>query len=160
MPVMEALDKLDTLILRRLQADGRASYENIAESVGLSPSAVLRRVRRLEDSKVIDRYVALVRPEAVGLGLTAYLNVRLEKHAEIQKRNPMDLFRASVQTWPEVVECAALTGEMDYLLRIVVADMAHYSRFIMDTLLRHPSVEDCKTSFVLDRVKATTAVPL
>ncbi|KQM68488.1 Lrp/AsnC family transcriptional regulator [Xylophilus sp. Leaf220] len=157
---MEALDKLDTLILRRLQADGRASYENIAESVGLSPSAVLRRVRRLEDSKVIDRYVALVRPEAVGLGLTAYLNVRLEKHAEIQKRNPMDLFRASVQTWPEVVECAALTGEMDYLLRIVVADMAHYSRFIMDTLLRHPSVEDCKTSFVLDRVKATTAVPL
>lgn len=160
MPGMEALDKLDTLILRRLQADGRASYENIAESVGLSPSAVLRRVRRLEDSKVIDRYVALVRPEAVGLGLTAYLNVRLEKHAEIQKRNPMDLFRASVQTWPEVVECAALTGEMDYLLRIVVADMAHYSRFIMDTLLRHPSVEDCKTSFVLDRVKATTAVPL
>ncbi|MCS4510907.1 Lrp/AsnC family transcriptional regulator [Xylophilus ampelinus] len=157
---MEALDKLDTLILRRLQADGRASYENIAESVGLSPSAVLRRVRRLEDSKVIDRYVALVRPEAVGLGLTAYLNVRLEKHAEIQKRNPMDLFRAGVQTWPEVVECAALTGEMDYLLRIVVADMAHYSRFIMDTLLRHPSVEDCKTSFVLDRVKATTAVPL
>ncbi|MFE8647154.1 Lrp/AsnC family transcriptional regulator [Sphingomonas sp. NCPPB 2930] len=157
---MEALDKLDTLILRRLQADGRASYENIAESVGLSPSAVLRRVRRLEDSKVIDRYVALVRPEAVGLGLTAYLNVRLEKHAEIQKRNPVDLFRASVQTWPEVVECAALTGETDYLLRIVVADMAHYSRFIMDTLLRHPSVEDCKTSFVLDRVKATTAVPL
>ena len=160
MPGMEALDKLDTLILRRLQADGRASDENIAESVGLSPSAVLRRVRRLEDSKVIDRYVALVRPEAVGLGLTAYLNVRLEKHAEIQKRNPMDLFRASVQTWPEVVECAALTGEMDYLLRIVVADMAHYSRFIMDTLLKHPSVQDCKTSFVLDRVKATTAVPL
>ena len=160
MPGMEALDKLDTLILRRLQADGRASYENIAESVGLSPSAVLRRVRRLDDSKVIDCYVAQVRPEAVGLGLTAYLNVRLEKHAEIQKRNPMDLFRASVQTWPEVVECAALTGEMDYLLRVVVADMAHYSRFIMDTLLKHPSVQDCKTSFVLDRVKATTAVPL
>ena len=72
----------------------------------------------------------------------------------------MDLFRASVQTWPEVVECAALTGDMDYLLRVVVADMAHYSRFIMDTLLKHPSVEDCKTSFVLDRVKATTAVPV
>jgi Lrp/AsnC family leucine-responsive transcriptional regulator len=72
----------------------------------------------------------------------------------------MDLFRASVQTWPEVVECAALTGEMDYLLRVVVADMAHYSRFIMDTLLKHPSVQDCKPSFVLDRVKATTAVPV
>jgi Lrp/AsnC family leucine-responsive transcriptional regulator len=83
--------------------------------------------------------------------------VRLEKHTESHKRNPMDVFRASVQTWPEVVECAALTGEMDYLLRVLVADMAHYSRFIMDTLLKHPSVQDCKTSFVLDRVKMTTA---
>jgi Lrp/AsnC family transcriptional regulator, leucine-responsive regulatory protein len=157
---MEALDKLDRGILRNLQADGRATYDQIAEAVGLSPSAVLRRVKRLEESRVIDRYVALVQPEAVGLGLTAYLNVRLEKHTESHKRNPMDLFRASVQTWPEVVECAALTGDMDYLLRVVVQDMAHYSRFIMDTLLKHPSVEDCKTSFVLDRVKATTAVPV
>jgi Lrp/AsnC family leucine-responsive transcriptional regulator len=159
-PAMEALDKLDRLILRSLQADGRATYEQIAEAVSLSPSAVLRRVKRLEESGVIDRYVALVRPEAVGLGLTAYINVRLEKHTESHKRNPMDVFRASVQTWPEVVECAALTGEMDYLLRVVVEDMAHYSRFIMDTLLKHPSVQDCKTSFVLDRVKATTAVPV
>jgi Lrp/AsnC family transcriptional regulator, leucine-responsive regulatory protein len=157
---MDALDKLDRLILRTLQSDGRATYDQLAEKVSLSPSAVLRRVRRLEESGVIDRYVALVKPEAVGLGLTAYLNVRLEKHTETHKRNPMDLFRASVQTWPEVVECAALTGDMDYLLRVVVADMAHYSRFIMDTLLKHPSVEDCKTSFVLDRVKATTAVPI
>ena len=88
------------------------------------------------------------------------VDVRLEKHAEVHKRTPMDLFRASVLTWPEVVECAALTGEMDFLLRVVVQDMAHYSRFIMDTLLKHPSVQDCKTSFVLDRVKNTTAVPV
>src|SRR5437867_7977905 len=158
--LMEAFDKIDRQILRSLQADGRATYDQLAEQVSLSPSAVLRRVKRLEEGGVIDRYVALVNPEAVGLGLTAYLNVRLEKHTESHKRNPMDLFRASVQTWPEVVECAALTGEMDYLLRVVVQDMAHYSRFIMDTLLKHPSVQDCKTSFVLDRVKATTAVPL
>ncbi|MEJ8823871.1 Lrp/AsnC family transcriptional regulator [Variovorax humicola] len=157
---MDALDKLDRLILRTLQADGRATYEQLAEQVGLSPSAVLRRVKRLEEGRVIDRYVALVKPESVGLGLTAYINVRLEKHTEIHKRNPMDVFRASVQTWPEVVECAALTGDMDYLMRVVVADMAHYSRFIMETLLKHPSVEDCKTSFVLDRVKTTTAVPV
>ena len=157
---MEALDKLDRQILRSLQADGRATYDQIAEAVGLSASAVLRRVRRLEDSGVIDRYVSLVQPEAVGLGLTAYLNVRLEKHTESHKRNPMDLFRASVQTWPEVVECAALTGEMDFLLRVVVADMAHYRRFVMESLLKHPSVQDCKTSFVLDRVKATTALPV
>ena len=157
---LQALDKLDKAILRCLQDNGRETYDVIGERVGLSSSAVLRRVKRLEDAGVIDRYVALVKPEAVGLGLTAYLNVRLEKHTESHKRNPMDLFRASVQTWPEVVECAAVTGEMDYLLRVVVRDMAHYSRFIMDTLLKHPSVEDCKTSFVLDQVKATTTMPV
>jgi Lrp/AsnC family transcriptional regulator, leucine-responsive regulatory protein len=155
-----ALDKLDKSILRALQQNGRETYDVIGEQVGLSPSAVLRRVKRLEDAGVIDRYVALVRPEAVGLGLTAYINVRLEKHTETHKRNPMDVFRASVQGWPEVVECAALTGDMDFLLRVVVQDMAHYSRFIMDTLLKHPSVQDCKTSFVLDSVKATTAMPV
>ena len=157
---METLDKLDKAILHNLQVDGRATFDQIAERVALSPSAVLRRVKRLESTGVIDRYVAIVKPEAVGLGLTAYINVRLEKHMESHKRNPMDVFRASVQTWPEVVECAALTGEMDYLLRLVVADMAAYSRFIMDTLLKHPSVQDCKTSFVLDRVKTTTVLPL
>ena len=154
------LDAIDRRILRALQADGRMTYDVLATHVSLSPSATLRRVKRLEEAGAISAYVALVPPERVGLGLTAYLNVRLEKHSEVHKRTPMDLFRASVQTWPEVVECAALTGEMDYLLRVVVQDMAHYSRFIMDTLLTHPSVQDCKTSFVLDRVKNTTAVPL
>ena len=157
---MEPLDKIDRQLLRTLQADGRVTYDQLAEQVSLSPSTVLRRVKRLEESGVIARYVALVKPETVGLGLTAYINVRLEKNTESHKRNPMDLFRASVQSWPEVVECAALTGEMDYLLRLLVRDMAHYSTFIMDTLLKHPSVQDCKTSFVLDRVKSTTAVPL
>ena len=153
-----ALDAIDRRILRVLQADGRMTYDVLAAQVSLSPSATLRRVKRLEEAKVIAGYVAVVPPERVGLGLTAYINVRLEKHSEVHKRNPMDLFRASVQAWPEVVECAALTGEMDYLLRVVVQDMAHYARFIMDTLLKHPSVQDCKTSFVLDRVKNTTAV--
>src|SRR5665647_881454 len=127
-----ALDRLDKLILGRLQLNGRETYDAIGAQVGLSPSAVLRRVKRLEEGGVIDRYVALVRPESVGLGLTAYVNVRLEKQLESHKRNPMDLFRASVQSWPEATECAALSGEMDYVLRV----------------------------FVLDRVKATTAVPL
>jgi Lrp/AsnC family transcriptional regulator, leucine-responsive regulatory protein len=154
------LDAIDRRILRALQADGRMTYDLLATSVGLSSSAVLRRVKRLEETKIIAGYVALVPAERVGLGLTAYLNVRLEKHAGVHKRSPMDLFRAAVQAWPEVVECAALTGEMDYLLRVVVQDMAHYSRFVTDTLLKHPSVQDCKTSFVLDRVKNTTAVPV
>ncbi len=155
-----ALDKLDRSILRSLQINGRETYDVIGEAIGLSPSAVLRRVKRLEVTGVIDRYVALIKPETVGLSLTAHLNVRLEKHSESHKRNPMDVFRASVQAWPEVVECVALTGDMDYFLRVVVEDMAHYSRFVMETLLKHPSVQDCKTSFVLDRVKTTTAVPV
>lgn len=157
---METLDKLDKHILNSLQANGRATYDQIAEAVSLSPSAVLRRVKRLEECGVIDRYVALVKPESVGLGLMAHINVRLEKNTENHQRNPRDLFRASVQTWPEVVECDALSGEMDYFLKVLVRDMSAYSRFVMDTLLNHPSVQDCKTSFVLDRVKATTAVPL
>jgi Lrp/AsnC family leucine-responsive transcriptional regulator len=154
------LDAIDRRILRALQQDGRVTYDALAAQVNLSASAVLRRVRRLEESGAIQAYVALLRPEKVGLSLTAYINVRLEKQTESHKRNPMDLFRAAVQTWPEVVECAALTGEMDYLLRVLVQDMAHYARFISETLLKHPSVQDCKTSFVLDRLKNTTAVPL
>jgi Lrp/AsnC family transcriptional regulator, leucine-responsive regulatory protein len=154
------LDPIDRRILQALQADGRLTFDELAGRVGLSPSAVLRRVRRLEEMEIISGYVALVKPEAVGLGLTAYLNVRLEKHSEAHKRNPMDLFKAAVQAWPEVVECASLTGEMDYLLRVVVTDMAHYARFISDTLLRHPSVQDCKSSFVLERIKGTTAMPV
>ncbi|NJS36170.1 MAG: Lrp/AsnC family transcriptional regulator [Brachymonas sp.] len=157
---MEALDKLDTAILRILQQDGRATYDLIAEQIGLSASAVLRRTKRMEELGIIDKYVALLKPSSIGLGLVAYMSVRLEKHTESHKRNPMDMFRAAVQTWPEVVECAALTGEMDYLLKVMVSDMQAYSRFVMDTLLKHPSVQDCKTSFQLDSVKSTTALPL
>ena len=154
------LDAIDLRVLRALQTNGRATYDELSAAVNLSPSATLRRVKRLEDGGVITGYVALVSAQHVGLTLTAYINVRLEKHADSHKRNPMDAFRASVTGWPEVVECSSLTGEMDYLLCVVVADMAHYSRFVMDTLLKHPSVQDCKTSFVLDRVKRTTALPI
>jgi Lrp/AsnC family leucine-responsive transcriptional regulator len=160
MSIPDDLDVVDRRILRQLQVSGRITFDELASQVGLSASTVLRRVKRLEDSGVIAGYAALVAPERVGLGLTAYINVRLEKHTEVHKRNPMDLFAASVQSWPEVAECSALTGEMDFLLRVVVRDMAHYSRFIMESLLKHPSVQDCKTSFVLQRVKGTTALPV
>lgn len=157
---METLDKLDKLILSSLQANGRATYDQLAQTVALSSSAVLRRVKRLEESGVIDRYVALLKPEAVGLGLMAHINVKLEKVTESHKLHPRDLFRASVQTWPQVLECDALSGEMDYFLRVLVRDMNAYSHFVMETLLKHPSVQDCRTSFVLERVKATTTLPL
>jgi len=160
MDIEISLDAIDRRILQVLQAQGRCTYDELAAQVSLSPSAALRRVKRLEECGVIAGYVALLSPEHVGLGLTAYINVRLEKHTASQKRSPMDLFAAAVQTWPEVVECAALTGEMDYLLRVLVRDMAHYARFITESLLKHPSVQDCKSSFVLQRLKGTTALPV
>ena len=150
------LDAIDRRILAALQQQGRATYDELASAVGLSASATLRRVKRLEEAGVISGYAALVEPERVGLALTAYINVRLAKGAG----NPTEAFAAAVQAWPEVVECVALSGEMDYLLRVLVRDMAHYSRFVMDTLLRHPAVQDCKTSFLMRRLKGTTAVPL
>lgn len=152
------LDAVDKRILQALQTQGRATYDELASSVGLSASATLRRVKRLEDSGVISGYVALLAPERVGLALTAYINVRLAKTSAT--RSPMEAFAAAVQAWPEVVECAALTGDMDYLLRVLVRDMDHYSRFVMDSLLKHPAVQDCKTSFMLRRLKGTTALPI
>ena len=152
------LDAIDRRILAALQTQGRITYDELAAGVGLSASATLRRVKRLEEAGVIAGYVALIAPELVGLGLAAYINVRLAKHGD--PGNPIDAFAAAVQAWPEVVECVALSGEMDYLLRVLVSDMAHYSRFVMDGLLKHPAVQDCKTSFMLRRLKGTTAVPL
>jgi Lrp/AsnC family transcriptional regulator, leucine-responsive regulatory protein len=147
------LDAIDTKLLLLLQQDGKATQEWLAQRVKLSASAVLRRVRRLEEAGVIKRYAAIVDAEAMGFMLTAYLSVRLEKHNQSRKATPLEEFKAAVQTWNEVTECAALTGEMDYLLRVQVRDMAHYSHFVLETLLRNPSVQDVKSSFVLAKIK-------
>jgi Lrp/AsnC family transcriptional regulator, leucine-responsive regulatory protein len=152
------LDSLDQRIIAVLQESGRVSYEDLGSKVGLSASATLRRVKRLEEAGVIAGYVALVRARLVGLNLAAYINVRMEKQSGREKRNPMDLFAAAVATWPEVVECVSLTGEMDYLLKVVVADMDHYTRFVMDTLLKHPSVQDCRSSFVMRPFKSNVSL--
>ena len=101
---------------------------------------------------------ALVSARRVGLSLTAYINVRLEKHSGRGKRTPMDDFAAELATWDEVVECVSLSGDMDFLLKVVVADMDHYTRFVMETLLKHPSVQDCKTSFVMRPLKSGVSV--
>jgi Lrp/AsnC family leucine-responsive transcriptional regulator len=154
------LDRIDRRILELLQADARLTNQDIAERVNLSPSPCLRRIKRLESEGVIQRYVALVDPASVGLGLLAYVNVRLDKHNARSGKTPLEVFRAAVQAWPEVVACYALTGEMDYLLRVQVEDLDHFSRFVMDTLLKHPSVLDVRSSFALDRIKETTALPL
>ena len=113
---------------------------------------------------MIRHYVALLDPAKIGLGLLAYVNVRLEKHSDMpckgSSRSPRSDFAASVAQWPEIVACYAMTGEMDYLLRVYVENMEHFSRFMMETLLRHPAVLDVKSSFALHQIKETTALPL
>jgi Lrp/AsnC family leucine-responsive transcriptional regulator len=160
------LDKTDRKILSILQEDGRLSNQDVAERVSLSPSPCLRRIKRLEEAGVIRQYVALLDPDKLGLGLLAYVNVRLEKHAEgpgnarVPATSPRFDFAQAVGTWPEVVDCYAMTGEMDFLLRVHVEDMEHFSRFMMGSLLRHPAVLDVKSSFALQRIKETTALPI
>jgi Lrp/AsnC family leucine-responsive transcriptional regulator len=166
------MDAIDRRILAILQENGRLSNQEIAERVNLSPSPCLRRIRRLEESGVIRGYVALLDAQRLGLDLLAYVNVRLEKRG-VPAINPRgdgtsaragathaELFRAAVQAWPEVVACHAMTGEADYLLRVQVEDMAHFSRFVQDRLLHHPSVIDVKSSFSLETFKETTALPI
>jgi Lrp/AsnC family leucine-responsive transcriptional regulator len=153
---MERLNRIDRKLLEILQRDGRLTNLEIAGRVNLSASACLRRIRALEAAGVIRRYVALVEPRKVGLALMAFVTVKLEKRG----RMPTDTFAKAVKDWPEVLACHSLTGDMDYLLRVQVADLDHFSRFVMDSLLKHPGVLDVKSSFVLEEVKETTALPL
>ena len=151
-----SLNRTDRRILEILQGDGRLSNLELAERVNLSPSACLRRVRALEEGGVIRRYAALLDPGKVCLGLRAFVTVKVEKRG----RMPAEAFTKAVQDWPEVVGCHSTSGDMDYLLRIHVEDLEHFSRFVMDALLKHPGVLDVKSSFVLEEVKETTALPL
>ena len=149
-------DRTDRRILELLQQDGRLANVELAEQVALSPSPCLRRVRALEQSGVIKRYVALLDPAQVGLALLAYVSVKLEKRGKM----PIDAFSHAVRSWPEVVACYAMTGDMDYLLRVQVEDLDHFSRFVMNQLLKQPGVLDVRSNFVLERIKETTALPL
>jgi Lrp/AsnC family leucine-responsive transcriptional regulator len=153
---MERLNRTDRKLLEILQKDGHLTNLELAERVSLSPSACLRRVRALEEAGVIRRYVAIVDPRKVGLGLMGFVNVKLEKRG----RMPTDTFARAVKDWPEVLGCHSLTGDMDYLLRVQVENLDHFSRFVMDSLLKQPGVLDVKSSFVLEEVKETTALPL
>jgi Lrp/AsnC family leucine-responsive transcriptional regulator len=150
------LDRIDRSILECLQADGLLSNQELAERVSLSPSPCLRRVRALEHAGVIRQYAALLDPAKIGLAMLAYVNVKLEKKGQM----PVEQFTRAVQGWSEVVGCYSMTGDVDYLLRVQVEDLDHYSRFIMDKLLKQPGVIDIRSNFVLERIKDTTALPL
>ena len=150
------MDKTDIALLAELQRNGRISNTELAEKVRLSPSACLRRVQKLEADGVIAGYMAQLDPIRLGLGLQAFVRVQLEKHGSAEVQH----FVERVQSWNEVVACHALTGEMDYLLHIVVSDLEHFSRFLLDNLLNETGVADVNSSFVLRTVKQTRALPL
>ena len=150
------LDRIDLQLLAELQANGRQSNAELAERVHLSPSACLRRVQRLERSGVIAGYRAELDPDRLGLGLTAFVRVRRNHH----DASAVAEFARGVNEWDEVVACHALTGDMDYLLQVAVADLEHFSRFLLDRVLARPGVGDVNSSFVLRTVKAMRGLPL
>lgn len=150
------LDVLDRRILASLQADGRITNQELSEKVGLSPSPCLRRMRHLESTGVITRYVALVDPERVGLGVTAFVRVRLDQ----QDDQHLTIFEDAVSAFPEVMECYLMTGDADYQLRVLVEDMRAFEDFLRRKLTRISGVSQLTTSFALRPVVYRTALPV
>jgi Lrp/AsnC family leucine-responsive transcriptional regulator len=155
LPAM-ALDAIDRRILALLQDNARIANIELAEAVGLSPSPCLRRVQAMEDSGVIRRHVTLVDPAATGLNVSVFVNVSLEKQVEDALRR----FETAVLRRPEVMECYLMTGDADYLLRVVCESLGAYERFLIDHLTRVPGVASIRSSFALKQVKYSTALPL
>ena len=151
-----ALDAMDLKILRNLQDDGRISINDLAAKVGLSPSPCLRRVRILEKAGVITRYVAVLDQRAVGLPVSVFISVKLEK----QKEDLLDKFARTIARWPEVLECYLMTGPRDYWLRVVVPDLAAYERFLKTKLTRLEGIASIESSFALEQVKYTNVLPV
>ena len=155
MPKMN-LDVLDLKILRTLQAEGRLTHVELADRIGLSPSPCLRRVKRLEAEGIIEGYGARINRAKVGVGVTVFVAVGLERHREEEAER----FRKVVQRLRQVISCHAISGESDFLLEIVVADLQEYSEFVLKKLRRIPGVKDLHSSFALEAMKTATALPL
>jgi Lrp/AsnC family transcriptional regulator, leucine-responsive regulatory protein len=155
-PKSVVLDDTDWRILAALQDDARLTNADLAEKVFLSPSPCLRRVRDLEQAGLIRRYVTLLDPLKLGLTVSVFIQVSLEK----QMRGALDTFENSVLLRDEVMECYLMTGDADYLLRVVVSDMPSLERFIVDYLAKIPGVSNIRSSFALKQVKYKTALPL
>ena len=149
-------DRTDIRLLAEIQRDGRATNAELATRVNLSPSACLRRLQRLESEGVIVGYGARLEPRQLRLGLQAFVRVQLERHGQ----PAIEQFIEAIGDWEEVVACHALTGDMDYQLHVVVEDLEHFSRFLLDRLLNNAGVADVNSSFVLRTVKQTRALPL
>jgi Lrp/AsnC family transcriptional regulator, leucine-responsive regulatory protein len=151
-----ALDAIDRRILAALQDNARIANTELAAAVGLSPAPCLRRVRALEEDGVIRKHVSLVNPGAVGLPVSVFVSISLERQVE----EALKRFERVILARPEVMECYLMTGDADYLLRVVCADLAAYERFVLDHLTKVPGVSSIRSSFALKQVKYSTALPL
>jgi DNA-binding Lrp family transcriptional regulator len=150
------MDEIDRKILAVLQEDARITNAELAGRAGLSAAPCLRRVRALEQAKIIRRYVTLIDPAAVDLTVTVFVQISLD----LQVENRLDLFERAIARRPEVLECYLMTGDSDYLLRVVVPNVQAYERFLKDTLTRVEGVAGIKSSFALREVRNSTALPL
>lgn len=150
------IDDIDRKILGILQANAHATTDELSQAVGLSPSPCARRVRILESSGVITRYVAVVDQQRVDLPINVFASIRLER----QREDNLDRFAKAVSRWPEIVECYLMTGRQDYLLRIVVKDLPAYEAFLKQKLTRLEGVSSIESSFALDHVKQFEGLPV
>ena len=150
------LDSIDWKILNLLQNDARITNIELSRAIGLSASPCLARVKALEKSGHISRYVSLVDSLKVGLKLSVFINVTLERQVE----SALERFEESIKSRPEVMECYLMTGESDYLIRVVVADIQVLEDFILNFLSKIPGIGNIKSSFALKQVKYKTALPL
>lgn len=150
------LDEIDRRLLRALQQDGRLTATELAEKVGLTTSPCLRRLRMLENSGIIRGYTALVDQLKIGLPISVFVSIKLDRQSE----EAMQRFEAAVRRCPEVLECYLMTGPRDYLLRVVASDLADYERFVKSTLTRIEGIANIESSFALGQVKHSNALPI
>lgn len=142
--------------MERLQEDARIANVELAKISHLSPAPCIRRVRNLESAKVISQYVTLLDPESVGLDVSVFIQVSLEKQVE----SALNTFESAILGYPEVMECYLMTGDSDYLLRVVAANLKALQVFIVERLARIPHVSNIRSSITLKRIKYKTALPL
>ena len=150
------LDRTDARILSALQADGRLSVVNLAQSIGLSPTPCARRIRQLEQSGVIEGYAAIVNPARLGLNVQAFIQVKLQQHAD----EIVTAFERELAKLEEVIACFATTGESDFLVYVAVPDLETLSSVVLKKLLKIPGVRDLHSSIVLETIKRSARLPL
>ncbi|MGX5830028.1 Lrp/AsnC family transcriptional regulator [Mesorhizobium sp. 43Arga] len=151
-----SLDGIDRKLLVALQEDARLTSDELGRRAGLSPSPCARRVRNLEAAGIIKGYVAVVDQAKVGLPISVFVSIKLER----QREEELDRFASAVARWPEIVDCYLMTGQRDYLLRVVVKDLPAYDTFLKQKLTRLEGVASIESSFALGQVKQSTVLPV